>query len=216
MTTVTPAGLLERLHWRYSTKRFDPSRAIPADVWDALEQSLVLAPSSFGLQPWKFLVVEDAQLRAELRLLSWNQPQITDANRLVVFLGQRTTTVADVDRFLQRQCAVRGTTMESLARYRAVIAAFVENGHVAKDHAAWNARQVYIALGQFLTSAAMLGVDTCALEGVDAIAYDRLLGLDATRFTTLCVVAAGYRAEGDRNAGAPKVRFARDEIIERR
>ncbi|MBL8748738.1 MAG: NAD(P)H-dependent oxidoreductase [Planctomycetes bacterium] len=216
MATVTPANLIEQLHWRYSTKRFDPARAIPPDVWEALEQSLVLAPSSFGLQPWKFLVVEDATLRTELRLLSWNQPQITDANKLVVFLGQRTTTAADVDRFLQRQCDVRGATMDSLAGYRRVIVNFVEQGWAAKDHAAWNARQVYIALGQFLCAAAMLGVDSCALEGVDTVAYDRLLGLDATRFTTLCVVAAGYRAAGDRNAGAPKVRYPANEIVERR
>lgn len=216
MATVTPESLLEQLRWRYSTKRFDPARAIAKDVWDALEQALVLAPSSFGLQPWKFLVVEDAQLRTELRLLSWNQPQITDAQKLVVFLGQRSTTVADVDRFLQRQCEVRGTTMESLAGYRRVIADFVEKGWAARDHAAWNARQVYIALGQFLTAAAMLGVDTCALEGVDTVAYDRLLGLDATRFTTLCVVAAGYRAAGDRNAGAAKVRYPMSDVVERR
>lgn len=214
--TITPDDLLLRLRWRYSTKRFDPTRTIPDDVWTALEQSLVLAPSSFGLQPWKFVIVDDPTLRKELRVLSWNQPQITDASKLVVFLGQRATTVADVDRYLARQCEVRGTAIESLAGYRRVLVDFVENGWAAKDHSAWNARQVYIALGQFLVGAAMLGVDTCALEGIDMEAYDRLLGFDASGFTTLCVCAAGYRADGDRNAGAPKVRYPLDQVIERR
>ena len=216
MSETSPEHLLARLRWRYSTKRFESSRAIPADVWSALEHTLVLSPSSFGLQPWKFVVVEDPKLRAELRALSWNQPQITDASKLVVFCGQRTMTVADVDRYLGLQCDVRGTPRESVAKYRTVLVDFVENGWAAKDHAAWNARQVYIALGTFLAAAAMLGVDTCALEGIDTEAYDRLLGFDGTRFTTLVACCAGYRAEGDRGAGAKKVRYPIDDIIERR
>ena len=115
-----------------------------------------LAASSFGLQPWKFVVVDDPDLRQELRALSWNQPQLTDASKLVVFLGQRTTTVADVDRYLQRASDVRGTPLESMAGYRRVLVDFVENGWAAADHSAWNARQVYIALGQFMVAAAML------------------------------------------------------------
>lgn len=213
---AAPADLVARLHWRYSTKRFDPSRTIAPDVWSALEQALVLAPSSFGLQPWKFVVVDDPALRQQLRAQSWNQPQISDASKLVVFLGQRTTTAADVDRFLGRQCTVRGTPIESLARYRTMLLNFVENGAAAKDQAAWNARQVYIALGQFLTSAAMLGIDTCALEGIDLDAYDRLLGFLGSRFTTLCACAVGYRADDDRNATAAKVRYEASEVIERR
>ena len=100
--TTTPQHLLARLQWRYSTKRFDPNRAIPAETWTALEQALVLSPSSFGLQPWKFVVVDDPALRQKLRKRSWDQAQITDASKLVVFLGLRTMTAADVDRLMQR------------------------------------------------------------------------------------------------------------------
>jgi nitroreductase len=213
---LSPEHVLDRLRWRYSTKRFDKTKQIPAETWAALEQSLVLSPSSFGLQPWKFVVVDDPDLRQELRALSWNQPQLTDASKLVVFLGQRTTTVADVDRYLQRACDVRGTALESMAGYRRVLVDFVEKGWAAADHSAGNARQVYIALGQFMVAAAMLGVDTCALEGIDMPGYDRLLGLGDDRFATLCICAAGYRADGDRFAGAPKVRYEPDELIERR
>lgn len=216
MPHVPAADVLAQLQWRYSTKRFDASRRIDAATWAALEQALVLAPSSFGLQPWRFVVVTDTALRAQLRAASWGQPQVTDASHYVVFAGQRTTTTEDVDRYLHAQCAARGTSFESLARYRQVLVDFVTKGWAAKDHAAWNARQVYLALGQFMTSAALLGVDTCALEGVDLAAYDRLLGLDTTRFATLCACAAGYRAADDRNAHLAKVRYAADEIIERR
>jgi nitroreductase len=216
MTTSTPSAVLQQLHWRYATKRFDPTRQIPAEAWAALEQSLVLAPSSFGLQPWKFVVVDTQALRQQLRTASWNQSQVTDAARYVVLTGLRTTTIADVDRYLQQQCEVRGTTMESLAGYRSMIADFVAKGWASKDLAGWNARQVYIALGQFMASAALLGVDTCPMEGIDAAAYDRILGLEGTPYAALCGCAAGYRAADDKYAAAPKVRFPAAQLIEHR
>ena len=216
MHTISPEALLQRLQWRYATKRFDPARAIPPDAWAALEQALVLSPSSFGLQPWKFVVVDDPALRQQLRAQSWNQSQITDASKLVVFLGLRTTTIADVDRSLQRTSEVRGVPVASFAGYRRVIADFLERGWAAPDLAAWNARQVYLALGQFMTAAAMLGVDTCPMEGLDARGYDRVLGLEGTRYATLCACTAGYRAADDKYAATPKVRYAIDDVIERR
>ena len=216
MTTSTPSAVLQQLNWRYATKRFDPTRQIPAEAWAALEQSLVLAPSSFGLQPWKFFVVDTPALRQQLRAASWNQTQVTDASRYVVFAGLRTLTVADVDRYLQRQCEVRGVTMESLAGYRSMMADFVAKGWASKDLAGWNARQVYIALGQFMASAALLGVDTCPMEGIDAAAYDRILGLEGTPYAALCGCAAGYRAADDKYAAAPKVRFPAAQLIEHR
>lgn len=216
MTSTTPAVLRERLQWRYATKQFDSQKQIPADVWSALEDSLHLAPSSFGLQPWKFLVVDDKALRQQLRAASWNQSQIVDASRLVVFLGLRTTTMADVDRMLQRTAEVRGTPLASLDGYRQILANFLPNGWAAKDLGAWNTRQVYLALGQFMTSAAMLGIDTCPMEGIDMAAYDRILGLDGTPFTTRCACPAGYRAATDKYAAAPKVRFPKETVIEHR
>jgi nitroreductase len=216
MTTSTPESVLHQLNWRYATKRFDPTKPIPPATWAALEQSLVLAPSSFGLQPWKFLVVDTPALRQQLRAASWGQSQVTDAARYVVLCGLRTTTVADVDRYLQRQCDVRGATMESLAGYRGMIADFVTKGWASKDLAGWNARQVYIALGQLMASAAMLGVDTCPMEGIDAAAYDRILGLEGTPYTTLCGCAVGHRSADDKYAAAPKVRFADAQVVEHR
>lgn len=205
-----------RLHWRYATKKFDPARAIPDAEWAVLEESLVLAPSSFGLQPWKFLVVENPNLRAELRKLSWNQAQITDAARLVVFASQRTITSADVDRYIARTCELRQMEPQTLTGYRNVIVGFAEKGWASRDLQAWNTRQVYLALGQFMTAAAMLGVDTCPMEGIDLAGYDRALGLDGTPFTTAVACTAGYRAGDDKYASAVKVRYAASDVLERR
>lgn len=216
MPTTTPDDLLQQLNWRYATKRFDPNRKLAPEVWSALEQALVLAPSSFGLQPWKFLVVETPALRAQLRAASWGQSQVTDASHYVVVTGLRTTTVEDVDRYLHHQAQVRQQPLEVLAGYRQVIVDFLAKGWASADLGAWNARQSYIALGQLMTAAAMLGVDTCPMEGIDMAAYDRLLGLGGSRHQTLCGCAVGYRAADDKYAAATKVRFPLDQVVERR
>lgn len=215
MPHTSPADLLAALNWRCAVKRFDPARTIPDQTWQVLEQALMLAPSSFNLQPWKFVVVTDAALRQQLCTAAWNQPQVTEASHFVVFTGMRTATVADVDRMIAASAAHRGVGVEYLARYRQVIADFVTKGWAARDCGGWNARQVYIALGQFMTAAAMLGVDTSPLEGIDTLAYDRLLGLEQTRYTALCGCAAGYRAAGD-TAAAAKWRYPAGELLDRR
>lgn len=216
MAELTPAQVVERLEWRYATKSFDPTKQIPDDAWRALEQSLVLAPSSFGLQPWKFLVVEDKNLREQLRAASWNQSQVVDADRYVVFTPLRTTTDEDVDRYMERTSELRGTPVESMQGYRNVIADFLVKGWAAKDLFGWNARQAYIALGQFMTAAALMGIDTCPMEGIDMHGYDELLDLKDSRYATLCACAAGYRAADDKYGAAAKVRYEHDDIIERR
>jgi len=216
MTFLTPEQALTHLRWRYAVKQFDADKKIPADAWAALEQALVLAPSSFGLQPWKFLIIEDEALRGELRKASWGQSQVTDADKYVVFTALRTTTDDDVDRYMQRTSELRGIPVDSMAGYRNVIADFLVKGWAAKDLFGWNARQAYIALGQFMTAAATMGIDTCPMEGIDMMAYDELLELKGTRYATLCACAVGYRSDADKYAKAPKVRYAADEIIERR
>lgn len=216
MSNHSPEQTLAQLQWRYAVKSFDSNKKIPDDAWNTLEQSLVLAPSSFGLQPWKFLIVDDKNLREQLKAASWNQGQVVEADRYVVFAGLRTTTDEDVDRLMARTSEVRGTPIDNLAGYRNVIVDFVLKGWAAKDLFGWNARQTYIALGQFMTAAAAMGIDTCPMEGIDMHGYDELLGLKDSRYATLCACAVGYRAADDKYATAPKVRYSIDDVIERR
>jgi nitroreductase len=205
--------LVNALRWRYATKQFDASRKIPADVWEALEESLVLTPSSFGLQPWKFLVVADPAVRAQLRPESWNQSQVTDASHFVVLAARTDLGKADIDTWISRMADVQGTAVESLDPLKGMIAGFAERMSVEDRHA-WNARQVYIALGQLMTSAALLGIDTCPMEGISAAAYDRVLGLENSGYATAVACALGYRSAEDKYASAPKARFEREAVIE--
>lgn len=212
---MTPATLLDSLNFRYATKAFDPAREIPDEQWKALEQALLLSPSSFGLQPWKFLVINDKDLRAALRKASWNQSQITDASRLVVFTTRTDLTELDIDRFIKRMAHVQGADPSDLAGYRGVIANFA--AAMPQDaRLNWNSRQVYIALGQFMTAAAAIGIDTCPIEGFDPTSYNEILGLTDTDYATTVVCAVGYRSPDDKYAASPKVRFPQNEVIEHR
>lgn len=212
MNQLTPDQLLAALRWRYATKKFDASRKIPADVWDALEESLVLTPSSFGLQPWKFLVVRDPAVRARLQSESWNQPQVTEASHFIVLAARTDLTKADIDAWITRMAETQDKNADDLAPLQGMIAGFAETMS-REARQAWNTRQVYIALGQLMTSAAVLGIDTCPMEGISAAAYDRILGLEESGYATAVACALGYRAADDKYAATPKARFERSSVI---
>jgi len=209
----TPDSLLAALRWRYATKQFDASRKIPENLWEAIEESLVLTPSSFGLQPWKFLVVKNPAIRAKLLPDSWNQPQVTDASHLVVLTARTDLTSADIEAWISRMADVQGKDAAAVAPLKGMIAGFAERMS-GDDRHAWNIRQVYVALGQLMTAAAVLGIDACPMEGISAAAYDRTLGLEGSGYATVVACALGYRAEGDKYATTPKARFERAKVIQ--
>lgn len=215
MNPITPAHLLDSLNWRYATKQFDPAGKIDDATWQALEDALVLTPSSYGLQPWRFFVVEDSGLRARLRPHSWNQSQITDASHLVVFGIPDKIDVPFMEKYLARIAEVRGLSLESLSFYRGMMLNDVIAGPRSAWSREWACRQVYIALGNFMTAAAMLGVDTCPLEGIDPKEYDAILDLPAKGFNTVVACAAGYRSADDKYAALPKVRFTKSDVVQR-
>ena len=214
MSPCAPDTLISALNWRYATKVFDPARKISSKDLDTLLQSLVLTPSSFGLQPYRFLVVTDPALKARLREASWGQSQITDCSHLVVFLARQQMTEADVDHLIQRIAKVRGVQADSLAGYKGMMVGSLVTGPRSASVPEWAARQAYIALGQFMAAAAMLGLDTCPMEGLDPKKYDEILGLEATPFRTVVACPVGYRAEADKYASLAKVRFPVEELVE--
>lgn len=214
MNRITTTDLLEYLKWRYATKQFDPSKIIAPEIWTALEEALVLTPSSYGLQPWKFLIVTSAELKEKLKPMSWNQSQVTDCSHYVVFAIQKNLTAAHIDRFVARTAEVRGGTVEAIANYRNLMVNDVVDGARSFHVNEWSTNQTYIALGNFMTSAALLGVDTCPMEGIEPINYDRVLGLVAKGLTTVVACAAGYRSEADKYARLAKVRFLKSEVLE--
>ena len=210
---VSNETLLQQLQWRYAVKKFDPVRKIPAADWDTLEQALVLTPSSFGLQPWKFVVVTDQVTKEKLVLASWNQQQVADASHVVVFAVRKPLTESDVDRYIALTAEIRGVAVESLAGFKKMMMGSLVPPPPGLDIHHWAALQAYIALGNFMTSAAMLGIDTCPMEGIVPAKYDELLGLPQEGYGTVVVGVAGYRAADDKYSSLPKVRFPAADIV---
>jgi len=216
MSTIPGESLLQQLNWRYATKKFDPTKKISAVDWAVLEEALILTASSYGLQPWKFIIVTDPALKTKLRPASWNQSQVEDCSHLVVFTAKQDITEADLDRFIARTAEVRGSTVESLAGYKGYMMGDLVNGARHAVIHEWAARQTYIAMGNLLTSAALLGIDACPFEGIEPAKYDEILGLKGTGYATVSACPVGYRAEDDKYAAAPKVRFEGRDVIDHR
>ena len=213
MNTLTSEQLLQQLQWRYATKQFDPARKISATDWAAIEEALVLSPSSFGLQPWKFVIVADPAQREKLVPVSWGQRQVAEASHLVVFAFKKNFSEADVTAYLERISAVRGIPAASLAAYNDMMVGSLFKARDAAARKAWAINQIYIALGNFLTTTAVLGIDSCPMEGFDPAKYDEILGLDALGLASVVVGVAGYRAATDKYAALKKVRFEQKDVI---
>jgi nitroreductase len=211
---LTPDELIAAQSRRYATKKFDGSRVIPADHWAALEQALLLSPSSNGFQPWRFLVIADRARREKLVAHSYGQRQVADASHLIVFQARTGVAESDVDRWVNRLGEIRGISADTLAiQRRRLIGNWIASPKPGFDGGEFSRNQVFIALGTFLSAAALLGIDTCPIGGFNPDAYDAELEITGTGYRSLVLAAAGYRSPEDQNAHAPKVRFPIDEVI---
>lgn len=211
---MTPKTLVEKMNWRYAVKRFDSTKKIPDQDWQTLKELLILTPSSFGLQPWKFLIVQNPEIRKQLRAASWNQSQVEDCSHFVVFLGKDTIDEPFIKKYIDHHTSVQSLKPDSLKGYYDVIVNFIVKGPRAAVAKEWAARQVYIALGNFMTVAALMNIDTCPMEGIDNEKYDEILKLKGTGYSTLFACGVGYRSTEDRMATSKKVRFHHDDVVQ--
>ena len=213
MNTINNEQLLSRLNWRYATKQFDPQRKISPADWATLEDALLLTPSGGGLQPWKFIVVTDPTVRAKLTPASYGQAQINAASHLVVFAAKQNFSEADVDAHLKNLAQIQGAPLEALAPLRGMLVGTVIQALDESARNAWARNQAYIALGNLVNSAALLGIDVCPMEGFDRAQYDEILGLKAKGLASAVIATLGYRLPTDKYANAPKVRFPKEQVF---
>lgn len=212
MTNQVANTLVNDLHWRYATKKFDSQRKIPAQDWTQIQEALVLSPSSFGLQPYKFIVVTDQKIKEQLVPHSWNQTQPVGCSHLVVFARLATIDEDYVSKYIDRIVEVRNVPAESIKEYAGMMTGFI-NRLTPEQLADWMTKQCYIALGNLMTVASSLKVDNCPMEGFVATEYDKVLGLEKLGVTSVVVCALGYRDQNDKYANVPKVRFPDSELI---
>ena len=212
MSTLTPAQLTEAFQWRYATKAFDSARPLPDDVWSTLQESMQLSPSSFGLQPWHFIHVKSADLRTELLPHTWGQRQVIDCSHYVVLCTRTDIEVPFVEEFIASSAKQRDVTKESLQGYQDVVIDFITK-LTPTERVEWSQRQTYLALQRLMDAAALLGVDTCPIEGFVPEKYNEVLDLPSKNLTASVCCALGYRSPDDKYADLAKVRYPVEKIF---
>ncbi|MEK7545332.1 MAG: NAD(P)H-dependent oxidoreductase [Patescibacteria group bacterium] len=203
-------SLLDQLNWRYATKIFDTQKKIPQDQLDQLLETLRLSPSSYGLQPWKFVLVKNPEIRAKLREAAWGQAQVTDASHFLVFCSMTNVSSETVEHYAKEIAETRGTPLVELEGFKNMMLDFVK-GKTPEFLSTWAGKQVYITLGTLLTSAAVMQIDACPMEGFDNAKFDEILGLKEKNLHAEVVCALGYRSPEDKYASAKKVRESKAE-----
>lgn len=203
---------IEALNWRYATKQFDATKKLSAEQLNVLTEALRLSASSYGLQPWKFIVVSNPALRQQLRSAAFNQAQITDASHLIVLAVRKTVDAAYVHSYVEHIAKTRDVSLESLAEYQARMVGLLQ-GKTTQMILDWATSQVYLALGTLLTVAAVEQIDACPMEGFDSAKFDTILGLDALGVQSAVVVTVGFRSASDSFAQATKVRWPKEQVI---
>ncbi len=203
---------VEHLSWRYATKKFDPSKKITAGQLEEIFEVLRLAPSSFGLQPWKFIAVENLELRKKIQPYAWNQAQVTECSHLLVLCALKTIDDAHVRNFIRHTEEVRSLPPSSLSGYEKMILGFIQKLS-PEGRQEWMKNQVYLALGMLLAECARRKIDTCPMEGFEPDKVDEVLGLADQNLRSVVLCPIGHRAHDDKHAEFKKVRFSRNDII---
>ncbi|OGJ21959.1 MAG: NAD(P)H-dependent oxidoreductase [Candidatus Pacebacteria bacterium RIFCSPHIGHO2_02_FULL_46_9] len=204
--------IIKQLNWRYATKKFDPNFKLSEAQLAELTEVVRLSPSSFGLQPWGFVVVSNPAIRTKLRAAAWGQPQITDASHLFVFCRLSQMNQANIDEYVKAIAEQRGLQTADLAEYSQMMTGSIA-GKSAVELIAWMSRQVYIALGVLLTTCAIEKIDACPMEGFDNAKFDEILDLPSKGLASCALCAVGKRAADDSYAALAKVRFPKEKVI---
>lgn len=207
-------GLIRALSWRYATKKFDPEKHVrPQDI-EAILSATNLSASSYGLQPYQYLLIQDKALQEKLVPVSYNQPQVLDASALLVF-AIRTNIDADYIRQSAKETEeIRGLEPGQLDDYAKQMIGSIM-GLDEDQRNLWATKQTYISMGTALTACAMLGVDACPMEGIQPDKYDEVLGLKEKNLHAITALPIGYRSSDDETADFAKVRKPLDEIVVR-
>lgn len=199
------------MNWRYATKSYDISQKVEEKDLDLIIDSGILSPSSFGLQPYKIIRVENIELRKKLRDAAWGQTPVTDASHFLVLAARTDVDASYVDKFVDMIAKERGVSKDSLQGYSDMMKGSISaKGASVTD---WAKMQAYIALGTMLTVAAQSGIDSTPMEGFDSAKFDEILGLKAMNLTSTVALAIGRRSKDDTYANLKKVRFPKSDIL---
>ena len=200
------------MSWRYAVKKFDPTKKVSPENINTLLEAMQLSPSSFGLQGWKIVIVEDSEKRKELVPHSWNQQQVIDASHLFVLCRTHEMSEEQIVEHGNDTMKARSVEWEDIEGYVNLVKSYTEN---MEPHAVeiWLSKQLYIMLGYLMATCSIMKIDSCPMEGFNPKEYDRILDLEAKGLNSVLVVPVGYRAEEDIYASYKKVRRSLEDIV---
>ncbi len=204
-------NLVEALNWRYAVKKFTDDKISASQLKDLLTATR-LSPSAYGLQPYALLVVESQDVRQQLLSYSYGQDKVAKSSHLIVFAAHSELDDSTVDRYIDKYAQMTNKSPGELSGFSAHMKsalARMTNGQRQQ----WADQQAYIALGTFLTCAALMHIDCCPMSGFDKKGYDKVLGLAEKGLTSTVICPIGRRHTEDQQAGGPKVRLDYDEIV---
>lgn len=206
------ADIIKALEWRYAVKTFDATKKVSDENLKTILESGRLAPSSVGLEPWKFIVVNNPEIRTKLRAVGYDQTKFTDASHLIV-VARRTDAEHLSDELIARASKITGKTPEQLAGLKGMADGSVNGRPEGAVRDGWLAAQTYIPFTIMMQTAALLGIDAGPMEGFDPTQVNEILGLAAKNLAVVTILAIGYRGT-DPYADSPKVRRSYDEVVE--
>ena len=204
--------LIDALKWRYAAKKFDTDKVVPDADISTIKQAVNLAATSFGLQPFRVVIVTDQETKTKLRAAAYDQGQLTEASHLFVFAAKTSISPEYVDDFMKLTATTRDIPLATVKGY----GEYIKGSIADRDQEFilnWNKRQAYIALGNLLASAASLKVDSCPMEGFEAGKFDEILGLKEKGLTATVIAPVGYRHADDSSAQYAKVRLPLGELF---
>jgi len=205
--------LLKILNWRYATKIFDSTKRVNNSDLEELKEAIQLSVSSYGLQLYKVLIIENQEIRRELRKASWNQPQITDASHLFIFCNYKANCLQEVDNFIKLVADTQNTDVKELEPYGNSIKSGINK--MSRDQRnSWAEKQTYIAMSNLIIACAELKIDACPMEGFDSKEYNRILGLDEMGLNAALIATVGYRSQEDEAQHRKKVRKSSDQLFQ--
>lgn len=197
--------LIEKLNWRYATKKFDTRKMVSDEDLEVLKEAVRLSVSSYGLQLYEVLIIKDKEIREQLKPVSWNQDQITDASHLFVFCNYTDVKEEYIDNFINQTAREREWDLKRLQGYGDFIKEKL-NEKTEHELNSWLKSQTYLALANLLNACAELKIDSCPMEGFESEAYNKILGLDKLGLNASVIAPIGYRDNEDTSIGLPKVR----------
>ncbi len=203
---------LDNQNWRYATKKFDATKKISNEDLDTLKEAIRLSSSSYGLQPYKVIIVEDPKLRANLQPAAWGQSQIVEASHLIIFANETKIDDSTIDDYIKNISQTRNTPIEGLAGYGEFMKSKLTT-LAAEEKNIWTAKQTYLALGNLLNAAAELKIDVTPMEGFVPAQINEILGLDKLNLNASLIATIGYRHEEDATQFYKKVRKSNEELF---